>query len=335
MSGLEKRGKTMTVRVGQLWHYPVKSMQGEPTDKVTLGPGGVVGDRAYGFVDVEAGRLISAKHPKRYAEILECRAAFTKPPELGAELPPIRVTFPDGDTVDGDHDEITARVGKLLGREVRLATASVDASVLIEEVWPDLEGFGPVDFYKMLQITTEADDPAGERILGIPPAMAAPGTLNDLAAMHVLATSTLATLGAKYPDGQWDARRFRPNILFDDGSAPGANGEDAWIDQDLQIGAGARVHIVASTPRCIMPTLGQAELPRDPEILRTMARDNRRPLGQFGLFAAAGAYAEVVTPGTVRVGDAVSVEPSAATDGPLAQVMTAMASALQAQEGRA
>ena len=26
----------MTVRVGQLWHYPVKSMQGEPTDEVTL-----------------------------------------------------------------------------------------------------------------------------------------------------------------------------------------------------------------------------------------------------------------------------------------------------------
>jgi hypothetical protein len=38
----------MSVRVGQLWHYPVKSMQGEPTDEVMLGPGGVVGDRAYG-----------------------------------------------------------------------------------------------------------------------------------------------------------------------------------------------------------------------------------------------------------------------------------------------
>ena len=318
----------MSVRVGQLWHYPVKSMQGEPTDEVVLGPGGVVGDRAYGFVDVEAGRLVSAKHPKRYGPILECRAAFTEPPQPNAELPPVRVTFPDGVTVDGDHDEITARVGKLLGCEVRLATVAVDAGVLVEEVWPDLEGFGPVDFYRMLQIGTEADDPAGERMIGFPPAMGAPGTLNDLAAMHVLTTRTLATLTAEHPGGQWDARRFRPNILFDDGNQAGANGEDSWIGQDLQIRGGPRIHIVAATPRCIMTTLGQADLPRDPEVLRTMARANRRPLGEFGLFAAAGAYAEVVAPGTVRVGDSVVVEPSTATDGPLANVMMAMASAL-------
>ncbi len=323
----------MSVRVGQLWHYPVKSMQGEPTDEVVLGPGGVVGDRAYGFVDVEAGRLISAKHPKRYAAILECRAAFTEPPRLDAELPPVRVTFPDGVTIDGDHDEITARVGKLLGREVRLATVAVDAVVLVEEVWPDLEGFGPVDFYRMLQMGTEADDPAGERMLGFPPAMGAPGSLNDLAALHVLATSPLATLAAEHPGGHWDVRRFRPNILFDDGNQAGGNGEDRWIGHDLQTSGGARIHIVASTPRCIMTTLGQADLPRDPEVLRTMARANRRPLGEFGLFAAAGAYAEVVTPGTVRVGDPVAVEPSTATDGPLANVMMAMASALRSEPG--
>ncbi len=321
----------MSVSVGQLWHYPVKSMQGELTEEVTLGPAGVVGDRAYGFVDVAAGRLVSAKHPKKYAAILECRAAFTAPPRLDAELPPVRVTFPDGVTIDGDHDEITARVGKLLDCEVRMATVAVDAEVLVEEVWPHLEGFGPVAFYRMLQIGTEADDPAGERMIGFRPAMAAPGTLNDLAAMHVLTTSTLATLADEHPAGQWDPRRFRPNILFDDGNRAGANGEDGWIGQDLQIGGGARINIVAATPRCIMTTLGQADLPRDPEMLRTMARANRRPLGEFGLFAAAGAYAEVVAPGTVRVGDPVAVEPSTATGGPLANVMQAMASALASE----
>jgi MOSC domain-containing protein YiiM len=82
-----------------------------------------------------------------------------------------------------------------------------------------------------------------------------------------------------------------------------------------------------------MTTLGQADLSRDPEVLRTLARANRRPLGEFGLFAAAGAYAEVVAPGTVRVGDSVAVEPSTAMDGPLANVMMAMAmaSALQSE----
>jgi uncharacterized protein YcbX len=323
------------VSVGQLWHYPVKSMQGEPADEVILGPLGVVGDRAYGFVDVEAKRLISAKHPKRYGAILECRAAFTEPPQLDAALPPLRVTFPDGVTVEGDHDEIAARVGKLRGGTAELAAVAVDGEVMVEEVWPDLEGFGPVEFYRMLQIGTEADDPAGERMLGFRPAMAAPGTLNDLAALHVLATSTLATLAAEHPGGQWDVRRFRPNILFDDGhqaGAGGANGEDGWIGQDLQIGDGPRLHVVAATLRCIMPTLGQADLDRDPEVLRTMARANRRPFGGMGLFPAAGVYAEVITPGPVRVGDTVAVGPSTAPDGPLAHVMTAMTAAVASQE---
>jgi uncharacterized protein YcbX len=319
----------MSIRVGQLWHYPVKSMQGEPTTEVTLGATGVVGDRAYGFVDVEAGRLVSAKHPKRYGPILGCRAAFTEPPQPDAELPPVRVTFPDGVTVDGDHDEIAARLGKLLGREVRMTTAATAAGAFVEEVWPDLEGFGPVDFYRMLQIGTEADDPAGERMIGFPAATGAPGSLNDLAAMHVLASSTLATLAAAHPGGQWDARRFRPNILFDDGSEAGANGEDGWVGRDLLIGDGPRINIVAATPRCIMTTLGQADLSRDPEVLRTMARANRRPLGPFGLFAAAGAYAEVVAPGTVRVGDSVTVEPTSASGGLLANVLQGMASALE------
>jgi hypothetical protein len=82
-----------------------------------------------------------------------------------------------------------------------------------------------------------------------------------------------------------------------------------------------------------MPTLAQADLVRDPEVLRTLTRANRRPFGPCGLFPAAGAYAEVVTPGSVRVGDPVAVEPSSAADGPLANVMAAMALALQSQAG--
>ena len=62
--------------VGRLWQYPVKSMQGEEVDEILLGPGGVAGDRAYGFVDVETGRLASAKRPRRFGPLLDCRARF-------------------------------------------------------------------------------------------------------------------------------------------------------------------------------------------------------------------------------------------------------------------
>ncbi|MGH8998311.1 MAG: MOSC N-terminal beta barrel domain-containing protein [Acidimicrobiia bacterium] len=96
----------MSITVGRLWHHPVKSMQGQAVGEVVLGPGGLVGDRAYGFVDVETDRLVSAKHPKRYASMLSCRAAFVHRPRVDGPTPPVRVTFPDGTTVDGDQEEI-------------------------------------------------------------------------------------------------------------------------------------------------------------------------------------------------------------------------------------
>ena len=95
----------MTVAsIGRLWHYPVKSMQGEEVDQILLGPGGVAGDRAYGFVDVDTGRLASAKQPKRFGALLDCHARFlTAPTEDG--MPPIEVTFPDGTVVRTDGDD--------------------------------------------------------------------------------------------------------------------------------------------------------------------------------------------------------------------------------------
>jgi uncharacterized protein len=53
---------------------------GEEADEVELGQGGVLGDRAYGFLDVETGRLVSAKRPKRFGALLDCRARFVAAP---------------------------------------------------------------------------------------------------------------------------------------------------------------------------------------------------------------------------------------------------------------
>jgi uncharacterized protein YcbX len=61
--------------VGALWRFPVKSMLGEQLDEVDVEAGGVVGDRAFAVVDVESGKVASAKHPKvRDPEILKTLA---------------------------------------------------------------------------------------------------------------------------------------------------------------------------------------------------------------------------------------------------------------------
>jgi uncharacterized protein YcbX len=68
------------------------------------------------------------------------------------------------------------------------------------------------------------------------------------------------------------------------------------------------VHVVAPTARCVMTTLSQGGLPRDPEVLKTLARVGRRQVGRLGQFACAGSYADVVKPGVVKVGDQVRIE---------------------------
>lgn len=328
----------MTITVQRLWHHPVKSMQGEITDEVVLGPGGLVGDRAYGFLDVETGRLVSAKHPKRYGAMLDCRARFVRPPRVDEPAPPVRVRFPDGTTLEGSADRpeaLSRQVGELLGRKVRLVTG-VAPGVAYEEVWPELAGFGPGEFYGAFQINHAEDDEAGERVLGIPTGLAAPGTLLDLAALHVLAASTLTALAEEHPGGRWDDRRFRPNILFDDegghvptGRPHGDYAEDDWIGCDLRIGERARVHVVAPTLRCPMPTLAQGDLPFDGDILRTLVRANRRQLGGLGKFPCAGAYAEVVTPGVIRAGDQVRITATEATESALASAVELIAAGLR------
>lgn len=317
----------MGITVSRLWQHAVKSMQGQVVDEVVLGPGGLLGDRAYGFLDVETGRLVSAKHPKRYGAMLACTAEFVHPPRVDAPIPPVRVSFPDGSTIEGDVDQIAKHVSTLLGREVRMVT-SVDPGVSYEEVWPVLEGFGPDALAEALTITKS--DEAGEHIVGIPLGIGSPGTLLDLSPMHVLTTSTLRAMAAEHPAGQWDERRFRPNIVFDDDGATDGLAEDAWFGSDLLIGDSVRIHIVAPTPRCVMTTLAQPGLPHDSDILRTVAQTNNRSLGELGNFACAGAYAEVIVPGIVCTGDPVRVVERASPTSPLADAVAMLSEGLKA-----
>jgi MOSC domain-containing protein len=52
-----------------------------------------------------------------------------------------------------------------------------------------------------------------------------------------------------------------------------------------------------------MTTLAQGDLPKDTEILRTLARHNRIDVAG-GLYPCAGVYAIVESPGTMRHHDA-------------------------------
>src|SRR3982750_3500580 len=79
-----------------LWRYPVKSMMGEELNASAVTQRGMLGDRAYALVDRADGKVASAKNPRKWPQLFDCRAAFVDPPRPGAVLPPVRLTLPDG-----------------------------------------------------------------------------------------------------------------------------------------------------------------------------------------------------------------------------------------------
>ena len=130
------------------------------------------------------------------------------------------------------------------------------------------------------------------------------GTFFDFAPVHLLSTATLRQVAALSPRGTVEAERYRPNIVID--TAGVGFLDHAWMDGEVGIGDQLVLRVVASTPRCAVPTLPHGELPQDRAALRTLAEHNRIPaLPGRNPEPCAGVYAQVLRPGRIRVGDLV------------------------------
>jgi hypothetical protein len=274
-----------------VWRFPVKSMMGELVDASAVTEQGLLGDRAYALVDAETGKVASAKNPKRWPNLFDCQAQFTEPPESSRELPPVRITLPDGSTVSSDDPDVNDVLSAVVGRRVALEHTA-PAEPVLEEYWPDMEGLSPEGNRDML---------TDERMASEAP----PGTFFDLASMSVLTTSTLHRLEELYPEGRFDVRRFRMNLIVD------ANREgfveNDWIGHKLAVGDGVTLSVISADPRCVMTTLAQGDLPKDPGILRAAAQHNRVDIAGSGSYPCVGVYATVEAGGTVGRGDTVAL----------------------------
>ena len=94
-----------------------------------------------------------------------------------------------------------------------------------------------------------------------------------------------------------------PSIILDARGPGNRVGHDNSCRNGFQgVGIGDQVtlQITGPCPRCVMTTLAQADLPADPRILRTAARQNQ---------AHVGVYASVVQTGLIRRGDSVRLAP--------------------------
>jgi uncharacterized protein YcbX len=82
--------------------------------------------------------------------------------------------------------------------------------------------------------------------------------------------------------------------------------EDNWIGRELTVGE-TRLRVLASTSRCVVPTLEHGTLARAPQALRTPAAENRLQTGSSGAQPCAGVYLEVVGKGVIVIGDQVTL----------------------------
>jgi len=274
-----------------VWRYAVKSMLGEELNATEVSEGGLLGDRAYAIVDRSDGKVASAKNPRKWPRLFDFRAALARTPRRGAKLPPARITLPDGTTVDTDQPDLHRILSQALEREVTLGAIAPSAKNLfesaapglgpckLEEYWPDIEGLEHRD--------TVTDCSLRE------------GTFFDAASVHLLTTATLDRLRMLYPEGRFEARRFRPNLVVQTASGERDFVENAWVGRTLVIGDAVRLSLTRLCFRCVMTTLPQGDLPKDPGILRTAAQHNR---------ASVGVYASVLQGGKIRRGDSVRLE---------------------------
>jgi MOSC domain-containing protein len=279
---VNQRSSAATGTVVSLWRYPVKSMMGEELNSSYVTERGLLGDRTYAVIDKQTDKVASAKNPRKWGKLFDFHSMFVDSPNDVNDIPPVRITFPDGSNIFSDHkeDDIDSSLSKVFDRDVRLMRASGFEKPSYEEYWPDIDGLGQRE-----KVTDEAMPSK---------------TFFDIAVVHLLTTSTINRLRELYPEGRFEVRRFRPNIVIESG--PGEKKdfiENSWVGKKITIGEDIVLKVTAPCTRCVMITLPQGDLPRDLGILSTVARYNQ---------VHVGVYASVHHGGTIHRGDLIHLE---------------------------
>lgn len=289
-------GALTNATVAELWRYPVKSMQGERIDDAEVTVTGLLGDRRYAVVDAESATVGSAKHPRLWAPLLQCRARYLSPP-TAARPAAVSIRLPDGPETGSDDPDVDRVLSQLLGRPVRLTSTAPEGNSYLA-VWPD--GVMPDEYLAQVRVPgQDEEDGALTRLANA--AAAPPGTFFDVAPLHVLTRAALRHLAELQPASRFAVERYRPNVVLEGEVEPFV--ENGWAGGPLRLGAEVAAEVLIPTMRCIMTTLPQGDLPRDTTILKALSTHNRVTIEGLGRWSCLGAYATVTTPGRVTVGD--------------------------------
>ncbi|HXC40134.1 MAG TPA: MOSC domain-containing protein [Burkholderiales bacterium] len=145
-----------------------------------------------------------------------------------------------------------------------------------------------------------ADDPMVHSVLselfGQPVSLVREDSIShlDSGSVHLVTRPAIERLKAAIPGSVIDERRFRTNVSLE---IPLEAPEPDWLGSVLAIGPEVQLRVAAPTKRCRMVTMAQNDLPDDTRIRKRLGLEAN---------ACFGYYAEVLSPGTITEGDAIS-----------------------------
>jgi len=300
----------MTIgQVAELWRYPVKSLGGERLEQAEVGTRGFLGDRLWAVRDLEHDITATAR---RLPKLLTATARYPGPipPDAGpGTVPEIEITFPDGTVMSSSDSAVNAKLSELAGRDVKLTALPPPDDTSLHRLHRDHQ----TDGLSSASMRADFGVAEGEKLPDfsmIPMAdlltlgrySTPPGMFVDLAPVHVLTKTSLATIGAETGD-DLDVRRFRPNVLVALDNTDEDLPESRWVGAQVTLGD-VVLNVTMQTVRCVVPSRAQPGLEVNRQITRAVAAKAQRCLG---------VYCGVERAGTVRVGDQIAVRPITAS----------------------
>ena len=88
------------------------------------------------MVDLDSGKIASAKDPRAWASLFDLRAAYVDAPGVGE---PLELALPDGRRLRSCESDLDGELSRLFGRQVALRGASTDAMPLYDLVWENTD----------------------------------------------------------------------------------------------------------------------------------------------------------------------------------------------------
>src|SRR5258708_27012306 len=263
--------------VKEIWRYPVKSMAGERLERANVGGLGIHGDRGWAIRDEKAGEIRNAR---KLPALLHCTAVYLREPTAD-DVPPAQITMPNGTTFRSDSAEAGEKLSELLGRPVSIWPIQPPSERdFLKRAAPD----NPDMIAELRQVFGRLENEPLPDLSTLPPQIlefTSPfGTYFDAFPFQVLTTASLSALAIRNPTADFDSRRFRPNVLIETKSGIGGLVEAEWSGRTLRIGA-TRIKVEMPTVRCVIPTLDQPGVKKDPSVLRTIVRDAAQNLGAY------------------------------------------------------